>query len=148
MAISGGIQLHVEFEDHGKEYLQAADEVVSLAIDKLGEDLQQTAKAAAPQKTGHLVDHIVMKANNSSGAYQAEVSSTASEPNHDYVEWMHSGPYKLGDLSRSKPTASSRLGNYSRAVGPGYLISVGEGSQGGYQDYIMKQVEDLNSRWD
>lgn len=147
MGVNGGISLHVDFEDNSKEYLSAVNNALSTTISKLGADLQQTAKAAAPQKTGHLVNHIVMKANMSSGAYQAEVSSTASEPNHDYVEWMHKGPYNLGELSRSKPTASSKLGNYSRTVGPGYLISVGEGSQAGYQEFIMKQVESINSKW-
>lgn len=147
MATSGGIHLEVEFTDHSQEYLAQLNTLMSDGMQALGTDLQRMAQGAAPEKTGHLVDHIVMKSSMAHGAYQAELESTASEGNHDYVVWMHNGEYRLGKYSRMKAGGVSAIAGVRRDVGPGYLISAGEDAQAGYQKYLMQQVDGLNSRW-
>lgn len=139
----------VEVDNHIEPYLTELYYVVKESISEMGSDLQTVAKAAAPEKTGHLVSNITLNYSMGNGAYQADLESTAIDSGgvHDYVDWMHNGKYRLGPLSKTKPMAASKIGNFRKAVGRQYLQGSGTKAKKGYAEYLMKQVDSLNRKW-
>lgn len=144
------IKVHVTTEDRTRDYMQYISKAAERAVVDMGNDLQGVAKQAAPEKTGNLVGHITVNHSMSSGAYQADLESTAIDPEtgRDYVDWMHNGKYKLGVKSRAKPRASSKLGNFKKNVGRQYLQGSGSSAKKGYAEYLMKQIDRINSGFD
>lgn len=142
--------VHIEVKDYTPQYLNEIKRTVGKATEALGKDLESTAKAAAPEKTGNLMDNIVLSYSQSSGAYQADVESTAVDPvDGEYANWMHSGKpsYKLGKVSAAKGMASSKLGGIRKRVGPGYLQGTGTAAKKGYQAYMIREVDLVNRRY-
>lgn len=141
------IKMHVETVDNSKQYLAEMNNALESAVADLGNDLQGVAKQAAPEKTGNLVRNITVKFSNMSGAYQADLESTAVDGKHDYVDWMHNGRYNLGAKSKTKSPGQSRIGNFRKNVGRQYLIGSGEKASKGYREYVSKKVDSVNSRY-
>lgn len=141
--------IHVTVIDNTSAYMTALNTEIANTIDDMGNDLQAVARAAAPEKTGNLVKSITVNSSKSTGAYQVELESTAVDPDtgNDYVDRMHNGSYRLGPKSRSKPTASSRIGGFRKRVGPNYLQGSGELAKAGYQSYMEKQISAVNERF-
>lgn len=141
--------VHVVVVDNTAAYLTALQTEIRNATDDMGNDLQSVARQAAPEKTGNLVKHITVKSSASSGAYQVDLESTAIDPNtgNDYVDRMHNGKYRLGAKSKAKGTASSRIGNFRKRVGPNYLQGSGELAKAGYQTYMEKRVSTVNGKF-
>ncbi|MDT2783145.1 hypothetical protein P7G87_00390 [Enterococcus asini] len=141
--------VHVTVVDNSEAYLTALRTEIANAADDLGNDLQAVARGAAPEKTGNLVKSITVKSSKSAGAYQVDLESTAIDPDtgNDYVDRMHNGSYHLGAKSRAKGSASSRIGNFRKRVGPNYLQGSGELAKVGYQSYMEKQISAVNERF-
>jgi len=141
--------INIEVKDYSAEYLKEMESTVRKGVVDIGNDVQSVARQAAPEKTQNLLRHITVSTSFSSGAYQAEIESTAVDPvtGHDYVDWMHNGRYRLGPTSRAKGMASSRIGNFRKRVGRNYLQGIGDIGKKGYQNYMETQVSDLNSKY-
>lgn len=141
------VEVHVEH--HIEPYMTELYYITKQSIKDMGEDLNTVAKAAAPEKTSHLVNHITVNYSMADGAYQADLESTAIDEGgvHDYVDWMHNGKYRLGPKSKTKPMAASKIGNFRKAVGRQYLQGSGTKAKKGYTEYLMKQVDELNRKW-
>lgn len=139
----------VKVEDHSAAYLAEVSAEIRKAVDDLGYDLQSVARQAAPEKTGNLVKHILVKSSAADGAYQAELGSTAVDPitGNDYVDWMHNGKYRLGRKSKAKGMASSRIGKFRKRVGPNYIAGSGELAISGYQSYMEKRISAVNNKY-
>ncbi|MBO6417332.1 hypothetical protein [Enterococcus gallinarum] len=139
----------VKVEDHSAVYLAELSAEIRNASDDLGYDLQSVARQAAPEKTGNLVKHILVKSSAANGAYQVDLESTAVDPTtgNDYVDWMHNGSYRLGKKSKSKGMASSRIGKFRKRVGTNYLAGSGELAIAGYQSYMEKRISAVNSKY-
>lgn len=142
-------RIFIEVEDYTKEYMDALDKTVQQAIAILGTDLQSTAQQAAPEKTTNLRNSITVQHSMADGAYQADLESTAVDPEtgRDYVDWMHNGKYRLGAISRKKSPAQSKIGKFRKNVGRQYLQGSGAKAKAGYSEYMMKQIDNLNSRF-
>lgn len=141
------IRISVQSKDNTKQYTTDLHNAVQDAITDLGNDLQGVAKQAAPEKDGNLVGNITVKFSNSGGAYQADLESTAMRKSYNYAVKIHDGKYKLGEKSKSKPQAQSKLGNINKNVGRQYLIGSGEKASKGYREYLMKQVDAVNKKY-
>lgn len=139
----------VTVDDNTDEYLSALMDSVENATNKMGQDLQQMAKGAAPEKTGNLVANITLSNSASAGAYQADIESTAVDPNtgNDYVNRMHNGTYRLGAISRTKAGGRSRITGINKKVGRMYLEGSGDLVVRGYHDYMEQQVSRVNMKY-
>lgn len=141
--------VHVTTVDNTPEYQAELKKTLQNAMDDLGNDLQSVARGAAPEDTGNLVKNIVINSGYSGGAYQVELESNAIAPEDgfNYAAAMHNGKYNLGAKSRVKGTASSRIGNFRKRVGPNYLQGSGELAKAGYQAYVSQKVSVLNGKY-
>lgn len=139
----------VEVDDRTPEYLRSLLGDIKNTTDELGKDLQTTAQGAAPEKTGNLVSNIRLNSSESSGAYQADIESTAVDPRtgNDYVNWMHNGNYNLGSRSKGKGKASSPLGGFNKKVGREYLQGSGALAKEGYKSHMEKRINSVNMRY-
>lgn len=139
----------VEVEDRTPEYLKSVETEIQTTTDELGKDLQTTAQQAAPEKTGNLASNITVSSSGTSGAYQADIESTAVDPRtgNDYVNWMHNGNYNLGSRSKGKGKASSPLGGFNKKVGREYLQGSGALAKEGYKSHMEKRINSVNMRY-